>query len=81
MYERKRKRGGSWIRPEHPSEYGSGQCEPPIAALTNYCRFITGLKQLKLRVLQFWRLEISLVKIKVLAGLCSFWELQGRLHP
>lgn len=47
-------------------------CESPMAALTNFHRF-SGFKPLDSS-------GDEKSELKVLAGLCSFWKFQGRLH-
>ena len=56
----------------------------PIAATTNYhISQISGLKQPRYILLQFYRSEIRherhWAKVRVDIGLCSLWRLQGRM--
>lgn len=65
-----------------PMDVSSGDCNAILSKLFFF--FFFGLKHYKFIILQFLRSEIwngsHWAKIKVLAGLCSFWRLQVRIH-
>lgn len=54
----------------------------PMAALINYCKLVD-LKHQKFIFSHFWSPEVQnpyhWAKIKMLAGQCFFWRLQGRV--